>query len=102
MGLHGHQKWRRLARHQLKVQPLCQQCLREGKVVAARVADHVEPHHGDVNKFWLGKLQSLCTRCHESWKKSVENAEKRGYDMTVGVDGWPVDVRHPCYTGVIK
>jgi hypothetical protein len=67
-------------------------CLAERKVVAARVADHVEPHHGDVNSFWTGKLQSLCERCHNSGKKGLE---RDGYDRTVGVDGLPLDPRHP-------
>jgi hypothetical protein len=30
-------------------------CLSEGKIVAARIADHVEPHHNDLIKFWNGK-----------------------------------------------
>jgi hypothetical protein len=35
-------------------------CLSEGKIVAARIADHIEPHRGDPIKFWTGALQSLC------------------------------------------
>jgi hypothetical protein len=31
----------------------------EGKVVAARIADHIEPHHNDPIKVWNVKLQSL-------------------------------------------
>jgi hypothetical protein len=25
--------------------------------------------------------------------------EKRGYDPAIGVDGWPLDARQPCYQG---
>jgi 5-methylcytosine-specific restriction enzyme A len=28
----------------------------------ATICDHVEPHRGDVNKFWLGPFMSLCKR----------------------------------------
>jgi hypothetical protein len=63
----------------------------EGKVVAARIA---EPHHNDPIKVWNGKLQSLWAHCHESRKKFVEN---RGFDKTIGADGWPIDLRHPVY-----
>ena len=94
MRLYGTERWRRLAKHQLRVEPLCATCLREGRVTAARVADHVEPWRGDINKFWLGKLQSLCERCHNSTKKDLE---RHGYDSTVGVDGFPLDPRHPIY-----
>ena len=67
-------------------------CLKEGKVVPATVADHVVPHHGDVNLFWLGELQSLCAPHHSSSKR-VE--EIRGYSRQIGADGWPVDPEHP-------
>jgi hypothetical protein len=63
--------------------------------VPAVVADHVEPHHGDSIRFYLGKLQSLCRRCHD-----LKTAgEKRGYSTEVGIDGMPVDPRHPCFVG---
>jgi hypothetical protein len=54
--------WHRRARFQLQREPLCALCLTEGKVVAARIADHIEPHHNDPIRFWNGKLQSLCAR----------------------------------------
>ena len=92
--LHHTARWRRRAQHQLCVEPLCRACLAEGKTVPARVADHVEPHHNDPMKFWRGALQSLCTHCHESRKKY---AEARGFDNTIGIDGWPTDVRHPVF-----
>jgi len=69
-------------------------CLAEGRIVAARIADHVEPRRGDPIKFWTGRLQSLCAHCHESRKK---RSEHRGYDNTIGADGWPIDPRHPVY-----
>ena len=103
MRLHGTERWRRMAKHQLRVSPICEMCQREGRgVVAATIADHIERHGNDPNKFWLGRLQSLCARCHDSRKKIAENVERRGYDKTVGSDGWPLDPRHPCYTGVVK
>jgi hypothetical protein len=42
----------------------------------------------DINSFWLGELQSLCTFHHNSTKKIIE---QRGYDTAIGVDGWPLD-----------
>ena len=62
--------------------------------VAANTCDHVEPHRGDVNKFWLGPFQSLCKECHDSAKRFIE---QRGYRPDVGPDGWPLDPNHPCY-----
>jgi hypothetical protein len=57
--LHNNAAWHRRARFQLQREPLCAMCLAEGKVVAACIADHIEPHHNDPIKVWNGKLQSL-------------------------------------------
>ena len=92
--LHDKAAWHRRARRQLQYEPLCAMCLSEGKIVAARIADHVEPHHNDPIKFWNGKLQSVCAHCHERRKKRLEH---RGLDNAIGVEGWPIDLRHPVY-----
>lgn len=86
--------WRKRAKHQLKSDPLCRLCTLDGKTSIATIADHIEPHKGDWNKFVLGALQSLCSNCHESRKKIIE---ARGYDTTIGKDGYPLDRRHPVY-----
>jgi 5-methylcytosine-specific restriction enzyme A len=94
MKLHSTSRWQRQRRWQLRRFPLCAYCLAEGKVVAANVADHVTPHHGDEMKFWFGPLQSVCTRCHESRKKVIEH---KGFDTAIGTDGLPTDPNHICY-----
>ena len=66
-----------------------------GIVAPATICDHVEPHHGDVNKFWLGPFQSLCKQCHDSTKRFIET---RGYRPDIGLDGLPLDLRHPVYS----
>lgn len=98
MGDRGHrewyqlERWRRRARLQKRLQPLCCMCAANGLAVPATIADHIEPHRGDWNKFMLGELQSLCSSCHSSRKQAFE---KRGYFPDVGDDGWPIDPRHP-------
>lgn len=67
-------------------------CLQRNQVVAATVADHVEPHRGDPIKFWFGELQSLCTNDHNRNKQQLET---RGYINDIGNDGWPIDQNHP-------
>src|SRR5215831_12072344 len=83
MGQWGHlygKRWRKRARHQLQVEPLCRGCKSEGRLTAASVVDHVVPHRGDINSFWLYELQSLCTFHHNSTKKIIE---QRGYDTAI-------------------
>jgi hypothetical protein len=77
---------------QLARQPLCRFCIDRGKVTPATVCDHVEPHKGDHDKFWRGPFQSLCKSCHDGRKQSMERV---GYSTEVGLDGFPIDPRHP-------
>ena len=79
-------RWARIRKHQLLEHPLCKYCLERGIVAPATICNHVEPHHGDVNKFWLGPFMSLCKRCHDSTKRFVET---RGFRPDIGLDGWP-------------
>ena len=62
-------RWATIRKHQLLQHPLCKYCAERGIVTPATICDHVEPHHGDVNKFWLGPFQSLCKRYHDSTKR---------------------------------
>ena len=90
--LYNSRKWRRIARHQIKTNPLCAFCLLENEHIPATIADHVVPHKGDEQLFWFGELQSLCAQHHDGKK---QRQERRGYDTTIGLDGWPVDPNHP-------
>jgi 5-methylcytosine-specific restriction enzyme A len=88
--------WRRRAQLQLRHHPLCAACAKRGRIVPATVADHITAvkDDPDPNGFWLSPLQSLCAHCHSSHKQTQE---KLGYDPTIGVDGLPIDKRHPAY-----
>jgi 5-methylcytosine-specific restriction endonuclease McrA len=85
-------RWQRLRRWQLRQEPLCKLCLDRNRVTSATIADHVEPHHGDWNAFCTGRLQSLCEACHNSAKRHIE---LHGYRADIGLDGYPVDPKHP-------
>lgn len=91
---YGKAIWQKKRADQLRRSPLCRYCEIEGRTVAAVIADHIEPHKGDINAFYGNELQSLCKRCHDSTKKKIE---RRGYDDRIGVDGLPVDPNHPFF-----
>jgi 5-methylcytosine-specific restriction endonuclease McrA len=97
--LYRKHRWKKRARAQLAAEPLCRLCLERGIVTPATIADHVEPHKGDVIKFWFGALQSLCKQCHDSPKRNVE---LHGYHDAIGDDGWPLDPKHPSNRGIAK
>ena len=85
-------RWRRKRHAQLTAEPLCAYCLQDKRLTPATVADHVQPHKGDPELFWHGKLQSLCKTHHDATK---QRTERRGYSTACDINGWPTDPRHP-------
>ncbi len=80
---------------QLREEPLCQPCKRRGRIVAATVVHHLEPHKGNYEKFVTGPFESTCDACHSG---HIQSAESRGLSYSLDVDpftGWPIDSRHP-------
>ena len=60
-------RWQKASKQFLTLNPLCVSCQGEGVIEAAAVVDHVEPHRGDLEKFWTeSNWQALCKRCHDS------------------------------------
>jgi len=46
-------------------EPLCRHCLREGRVTAATLVDHIVPlSQAPDLRLLRSNLQSLCARCH--------------------------------------
>ena len=89
--LYANRRWRRLRALHLAKHPLCAYCLKRGELKPADVVDHVEPHRGDMDKFWNGLVQSLCHACHSSVKQREEAGNVAGFDA----NGEPVDAWHP-------
>ncbi|MFZ0599812.1 MAG: HNH endonuclease [Roseiarcus sp.] len=94
-GWYSFQQWKNRRAHQLRVEPLCRLCMEQGRITPATVADHHPPHDGDWNKFVLGELRSLCAPCHDALQGFVH----RGYSREIGLDGYPIDERHPFFRG---
>lgn len=87
---YADRRWRRRRDDQLRREPLCAFCQKQGFIRAADIADHIEPHRGDRQKFWNGKLQSLCAPCHSSTKQAMENGNGKQIKV-IGLDGWPIE-----------
>lgn len=86
-------RWERLRQQQLGKAPFCQWCEAKGRTTPATVCHHTEPHRGDHAKFYdPNNLTSLCAPCHDN---DAGDIERRGYSTEIGVDGYPVDPKHP-------
>lgn len=76
--LYGTGRWKRLRAYHLGLEPFCRMCAARGQATEATVCDHLDPHNGDVERFWSGPFQSLCEPCHNTLKQAAEAAARRG------------------------
>lgn len=59
-------QWQRIRDLKRKRDPLCEVCLREGRVVIADLVHHnIEVKQDWSRRFDMGVLESVCTACHE-------------------------------------
>ena len=85
-------RWEKARAVYLAAHPLCCMCERLGRVTAATVVDHIQPHKGSDDLFWdEGNWQSLCKPCHDQHK---QRQEKGGGVMGCDVNGIPIDPAH--------
>jgi len=71
---YNSQRWRKIAKNHKKINPLCIQCLQEGKTTPVDVTDHIISIDDGGHKTDLNNLQSLCHACHNS--KTGRNKRK--------------------------
>ncbi len=88
--LYSTKAWRSLRASHLASEPLCRFCLDVSRVTVGRVVDHIEPHKGDVGRFFDPlNVQTLCTVHHNSSKQREERTGRKV--QAIALDGWPVD-----------
>jgi 5-methylcytosine-specific restriction enzyme A len=69
-------RWRRIRANVLSAEPLCRQCLADGRVVVATVVDHIRPLR-DGGTHARDNLQPLCESCHNKKSAREGNAIRR-------------------------
>jgi len=59
-------RWRKVRKQYLSKHPLCVECQKEDRIVAATVVDHIIPAKDSPELFWdEGNWQSLCKYHHD-------------------------------------
>ena len=78
-------RWQKLRAWQLSRRPLCEDCMAEGIVEAAREVHHAFPVEAALSRadkerlmFDPGNLVSLCHRCHVERHKRMGSHGKKG------------------------
>lgn len=65
-------KWKKDRSAYIKANPLCAECLKQGKTTAATVSDHITPINEGGDIWDWNNRQALCTTCHN--KKSANES----------------------------
>lgn len=85
-------RWQQARARFLAKHPLCCMCEEEGKVTAATVVDHINPHKGNDALMWdETNWQPLCDHHHSSTKQRME---KSGFSVGCDAEGIPLGVFH--------
>ena len=81
---YGDPRWRKVRQTYIQAHPLCEQCLKEGKVYAGTLEDPLQVHHkqspfkGNTINYDLllddNNLETLCSYHH-----SLHHKEEQGY-----------------------
>lgn len=72
------QQWRKVRAFVLSGNPLCKECIKQGRVTEATDVDHIIPVRVDDSGFFaLANLQPLCASCHRS-KSAKEKGVSNG------------------------
>src|ERR1700691_5431211 len=78
--LYHNKRWRDLAAACIRRAPLCCDPHKIGCHAPAKVADHIEDHHGSEQLFWkFDNLQSMCKSCHS--RKTGESHGRGGRNI---------------------
>jgi hypothetical protein len=85
---YGSRFWKRRAKLQLRIEPMCRMCAAIGEVRLATVADHVQ-RWTSPNEFYCSEIQSLCTAHHNRDKQRIELG--RMPKLRIADDGTPIE-----------
>ena len=71
--IYSTSRWQKLRAYKRKRNPLCEECLKHGRITPAVLVDHIIPIEEGGAVFEIENLQSLCSECHNK-----KHAEGRG------------------------
>ena len=72
---HSSAQWQRFRNWYRRRNPLCEWCLREGKVMPVQVVDHIKELRDGGEPLSESNVQSLCRACHN--KKTAQTRRDR-------------------------
>ena len=81
-------RWKTLRRWKLEQNPLCELCLREGKIVSAVDVHHIDPCENSQTLeemtdkcFRVDNLQALCIPCHQRVHREARSHTRSSHEQ---------------------
>jgi len=71
-------EWKRIRKSKLTRNPLCELCLKDGRITSATMVDHIKSINKNGSKRAYSNLMSLCEKCHA--RKSREDGRNKVHD----------------------
>ncbi len=95
--LYGTSRWERRSQLNLRMNPLCAECKRQGRTQGANLSHHINEYRESFSEleFWYGPLESLCFAHHAKIHGFNQGAKE--FETDIDASGWPLDPRHPVY-----
>ena len=69
-------RWQKLREYKKHRSPLCEECLRQGRITPMEIVDHIQPIEEGGAVYELENLQSLCAACHNKKHSEGRGSEK--------------------------
>lgn len=76
---YNSKEWIKVRKIKLQMNPLCEECKKNGTFVKAVIVDHIIPIKQGGAKFDLSNLQCLCWSCHS--RKSIIEGSRFGKNV---------------------
>lgn len=74
---YNSKRWRELRAYKFATNPLCEECLKKGKIVQAVDIHHIHPidtAYGWEHRYDIDNLESLCIECHNGKHESRQSS----------------------------
>ena len=95
--IYNSKEWKIIRQAKLSATPLCEQCLRQDKWVAAQCVHHIIPIETATDfaymrelAFRYDNLMSLCFKCHGEIHKALDSHTREGHQRAshASVERW--------------
>src|SRR6266849_5255752 len=93
--LYGTSRWERRSQLNLRMNPLCAECKRQGRTQGANLSHHINEYRESFSEleFWYGPLESLCFAHHAKIHGSIKEQKNSRQILMQAAGRWTRAIR---------